>query len=142
MTRESGLGAVEVRARLERDGPNRLPAPPRNTWLPAVLSVSGQPMVLLLLGCTLRYAFLGNTLDAAVLGASIVGVAAIAVYQELRAQRVLDTATGERTALGRIGRVVVSIESRPSRLHRPGAPDRAAAPDLRPPGATSTLDSF
>ena len=213
MTRESGLGTVEVRARLERDGPNRLPAPPRKTWLTAVLSVSGQPMVLLLLACTLLYAFLGNTLDAAVLGVSIVGVAAIAVYQELRGQRVLEalrelasprstvvrdgtvtrissrelveddrlivqegdrlacdarlieaqglsvdeslltgestpvakdpreasesarmlragtlvvqgdgvaevTATGERTALGRIGRVLASIESRPSRLHQ------------------------
>ena len=47
-------------------------------------------MVLLLLACTLLYAFLGNTLDAVVLGASIVGVAAIAVYQELRTQRVLE----------------------------------------------------
>ena len=213
MTRESGLDTVEVRARLERDGPNRLPAPPRKTWLTAVLSVSCQPMVLLLLACTLLYAFLGNTLDAAVLGVSIVGVAAIAVYQELRGQRVLEalrelasprstvvrdgtvtrissrelveddrlivqegdrlacdarlieaqglsvdeslltgestpvakdpressesarmlragtlvvqgdgvaevTATGERTALGRIGRVLATIESRPSRLHQ------------------------
>ena len=213
MTGESGLSAIEVRVRLDRDGANRLPAPPRQTWLSALLSVSGQPMVLLLLACTVLYAFLGNTLDAAVLGASIVGVAAIAVYQELRAQRVLEalrdlasprstvvragmvtrisslelveddrlivqegdrlacdarlieaqglsvdeslltgestpvakdvrdsrdsarvlragtlvvqgdgvaevTATGERTALGRIGRVLASIESRPSRLHQ------------------------
>jgi Ca2+-transporting ATPase len=213
MTHEGGLSAIEVRARLERDGPNRMPASPRQTWFSALLSVSGQPMVLLLLACTLLYAFLGNTLDAAVLGASIVGVAAIAVYQELRAQRVLEalrelasprssvvrdgivtrissrdlveddrlivqegdrlacdarlieaqglsvdeslltgestpvakdpressdsdrmlragtlvvqgdgvaevTATGERTTLGRIGRVLASIESRPSRLHQ------------------------
>ena len=213
MTHEGGLSAIEVRARLERDGPNRMPASPRQTWFSALLSVSGQPMVLLLLACTLLYAFLGNTLDAAVLGASIVGVAAIAVYQELRAQRVLEalrelasprssvvrdgivtrissrdlveddrlivqegdrlacdarlieaqglsvdeslltgestpvakdpressdsdrmlragtlvvqgdgvaevTATGERTTLGRIGRVLAAIESRPSRLHQ------------------------
>jgi Ca2+-transporting ATPase len=213
VTLESGLTAIEARARLERDGANRLPAPPRQTWLSALLSVSGQPMVLLLLACTLLYAFLGNTLDAAVLGASIVGVAAIAVYQELRAERVLEalrdlasprstvvrdgavvrisslelvegdrlivqegdrlacdarlieaqglsvdeslltgestpvakdvreasesarmlragtlvvqgdgvaevTATGARTTLGRIGRVLAAIESRPSRLHQ------------------------
>ncbi len=212
MTRESGLSAVEVRVRLERDGANRLPAPPRRTVVSALLSVSGQPMVLLLLACTLLYAVLGNTLDAVVLGISIVGVAAISIYQELRAQHVLEalrelasprstvvrdgtvvrissqelveddrlivqegdrlacdarlieaqglsvdeslltgesapvakdpretsesarmlragtlvvqgdgvaeiTATGERTTLGRIGRVLASIEVRPSRLH-------------------------
>ena len=90
MTRESGLSASEVRARLERDGANRLPAPPRSTLFSALLSVSGQPMVLLLFACTLLYAFLGNTLDAVVLSISIAGVAGISVYQELRAQRVLE----------------------------------------------------
>ena len=212
MTRESGLSAAEVRVRLARDGANRLPAPPRPTVFSALLSVSGQPMVLLLFACTLLYAFLGDTLDAVVLGISIAGVAGISVYQELRAQRVLEalrdlasprstvirdgalarissqelvendrlivqegdrlacdarlieaqelsvdeslltgestpvaknphessesvrmlragtlvvqgdgvaevSATGERTTLGRIGRVLASIEARPSRLH-------------------------
>jgi len=53
MTRESGLSAAEVRVRLARDGANRLPAPPRPTVFSALLSVSGQPMVLLLFACTL-----------------------------------------------------------------------------------------
>jgi hypothetical protein len=57
MTCEGGLSAVEVGVRLARDGANRLPAPPRQTWLSALLAVSGQPMVLLLLACTLLYAF-------------------------------------------------------------------------------------
>jgi Ca2+-transporting ATPase len=90
MTRPSGLTAAEARVRLERLGANRLPAPPRRTVVSTLLSVAGQPMVLLLLACTLVYAVLGSTIDAVVLAVSIVGVAAISVYQELRAERVLE----------------------------------------------------
>jgi hypothetical protein len=56
MTGESGLSAAEVRARLARDGANRLLVPPRQTLFSALLSVSGQPMVLLLFACTFLYA--------------------------------------------------------------------------------------
>ena len=55
-----------------------------------VLSVAAQPMVLLLLACTLLYAMLGSLFDSAALGLSVVAVAAISVYQELRTQRVLE----------------------------------------------------
>jgi Ca2+-transporting ATPase len=55
-----------------------------------MLSVASQPMVLLLLACTLLYAMLGSLFDSVVLGLSIVMVSAISVYQELRTQRVLE----------------------------------------------------
>ena len=85
-----GLSEEEAAVRLRRDGPNRLPPPQHKTFWAALLSVVAQPMVLLLLACTLLYAVLGNTTDSVVLGLSIVGVAAISVYQELRTQRVLE----------------------------------------------------
>jgi Ca2+-transporting ATPase len=85
-----GLSEDEARARLARDGPNRLPPPQHKTFGAAVLSVALQPMVLLLLACTLLYALLGSVFDSIVLALSIVAVAAISVYQELRTQRVLE----------------------------------------------------
>ncbi len=86
----SGLSEAEARARLARDGPNRLPAPRRRSVVTATLAVLRQPMVLLLLACTAVYALLGNVFDGAVLAVSVLVVAAISVSQELRTQRVLE----------------------------------------------------
>jgi Ca2+-transporting ATPase len=86
----AGLSASEVRARLARDGLNRLPPPQHKTFATAALSVAVQPMVLLLLACTLLYALLGSVGDSVVLSLSIVAVAGISIYQELRTQRVLE----------------------------------------------------
>jgi Ca2+-transporting ATPase len=86
----SGLGAAEACARLARDGPNRLPPPDHKSFPAALRSVAVQPMVLLLLACALLYAVLGSWTDSLALGLSIVAVAAISVYQELRTQRVLE----------------------------------------------------
>ena len=85
-----GLSEEEAGVRLQRDGLNRLPPPQHKSFWAALLSVLAQPMVLLLLTCTVLYAVLGSTTDSVVLGLSIVGVAAISVYQELRTQRVLE----------------------------------------------------
>jgi len=89
-TPAAGLTEAEAHARLARDGPNRLPPPQHKSVAGAVLSVALQPMVLLLLACTLLYAVLGSLFDSIVLGLSIVAVAAISVVQELRTQRVLE----------------------------------------------------
>ena len=86
----AGLIEAEARARLERDGPNQLPLAEHKTFAAALLSVALQPMVLLLLAATLLYALLGSVFDSVVLLLSIVAVAAISVYQELRTQRVLE----------------------------------------------------
>ena len=90
MNAHPGLSEEEAAVLLRRDGPNRLPPPQHKTFLAALLSVMVQPMVLLLFACTVLYAVLGSTTDSVVLGLSIVGVAAISVYQELRTQRVLE----------------------------------------------------
>jgi len=86
----TGLSDDEARERLRRDGPNRLPPPRRTTLGAALMSVALQPMVLLLLACASLYAALGSGADAVVLGLSIVAVAAISTYQELRTQHVLE----------------------------------------------------
>ena len=63
----AGLSEAEARARLMRDGPNRLPPPDHKSVAGAVLAVAMQPMVLLLLACTLLYALLGSVFDSAAL---------------------------------------------------------------------------
>lgn len=86
----AGLSQAEASVRLTRDGPNALPSPSRKSLLAVVLAVAAQPMVLLLLACTLLYALLGNLFDSAALSLSVVAVGAISVYQERRTQRVLE----------------------------------------------------
>jgi len=90
MNDPAGLSEAEAAARLATAGPNRLPPPEHKTPLAVVLSVASQPMVLLLLACTLLYALLGSLFDSVALGLSIVAVSVISVYQELRTQRVLE----------------------------------------------------
>jgi Ca2+-transporting ATPase len=85
-----GLSETEARARLQRDGLNRLPPPEHKSFAAAIVSVAVQPMVLLLLVCTLLYALLGHLFDSVALSLSILAVAGISVYQELRTQRVLE----------------------------------------------------
>lgn len=80
----------EARSRLERDGPNRLPPAEHKSLFGMVTSVALQPMILLLLAATLLYALLGSVGDSVVLSLSILAVAGISVYQEVRTQRVME----------------------------------------------------
>jgi Ca2+-transporting ATPase len=86
----AGLDQAEAARRLEQHGPNRLPPPQHRSPLAVARSVALQPMLMLLLACTALYALLGNVFDSVALGLSVIGVAAISVYQELRTQRVLE----------------------------------------------------
>jgi Ca2+-transporting ATPase len=86
----AGLSEAEAAQRLVRCGPNRLPPPQHRSPFAIARSVALQPMVLLLLACTALYALLGNLFDSIALGLSVIGVAGISVYQELRTQRVLE----------------------------------------------------
>jgi P-type Ca2+ transporter type 2C len=89
-TGTSGLSAAEALLRLQRDGPNRLPAAGHRGAAATIASAALQPMVVLLGVCTLLYALLGELLDGVALGMSIAAVLAISVYQEMRTQRVLE----------------------------------------------------
>lgn len=88
-TLAAGLSDDEARARLARDGPNRLPLAPRRGPGRIALSVATQPMILLLLATTLAYAALGSATDAIGLLVSVLLIGVIAVYQQQRIERVL-----------------------------------------------------
>lgn len=113
-----GLSEAEARDRLARAGPNRLPPPQHKTPLVVLLSVASQPMVLLLLACTVLYALLGSVFDSVALALSIVAVSAISVYQELRTQRVLEA--------------LRDLSSPRSTVVRDGVVKRIASQDLVP----------
>ena len=85
-----GLSSAEAAARLAAEGPNALPVPGRHGLAAIALGVLREPMFLLLLAATGIYLVLGDVHEAMVLGASIVGVIAITVTQERKAERALE----------------------------------------------------
>ncbi|WP_240780010.1 cation-translocating P-type ATPase, partial [Nonomuraea zeae] len=93
----SGLSSAEAAARLERDGPNLLPAkPPTPLWR----RVAGQlrdPLIVVLLAAAALTAITGDWTDMAVILLVIVVNTSVGVAQEVRADRAI-TALSELTA--------------------------------------------
>jgi Ca2+-transporting ATPase len=85
----AGLRATDAAARLRRDGPNALPHPDRRRGSRMLLDVAREPMLLLLAVAAALYLALGDAREAALLGASVLMVIALTLYQELRSERAL-----------------------------------------------------
>ncbi len=86
----TGLGEAEASARLEREGPNELPAQrPRSLWAIA-LEVAREPMFLMLVAAGSLYLFMGEPADALMLLGFVFVVMAITIVQERRTERALD----------------------------------------------------
>ncbi|MEQ1513768.1 MAG: cation-translocating P-type ATPase [Lysobacteraceae bacterium] len=84
-----GLSAADAATRLRRDGPNLLPQPERRGWSRMLFDVVREPMLLLLVAAAVLYLLLGEARDAAILGASVLLVIALTLYQELRSEHAL-----------------------------------------------------
>lgn len=84
-----GLSSAEAAARLLRDGPNLLPQTEQRRWPAIVWKVLREPMLLLLLAAAMVYLLLGDPGEAALLGASVLVVIALTVYQEQKSERAL-----------------------------------------------------
>ena len=84
-----GLTRAEAEARWRRDGPNTMPEPERRRWPRLLAEVLREPMLLLLLAAAGLYLFLGDAGEAAVLGASVLVVVGLTLYQSVRAERAL-----------------------------------------------------
>uniref|UniRef100_UPI002FC7AACD HAD-IC family P-type ATPase n=1 Tax=Hydrogenophaga sp. TaxID=1904254 RepID=UPI002FC7AACD len=87
--RPPGLSRAEAARRLQQEGPNLLPQPDRRNWLRIIWSVLREPMLLLLVGAAGIYLLLGDPHEAAILGASVVLVISLTVYQEYKSERAL-----------------------------------------------------
>jgi P-type Ca2+ transporter type 2C len=88
---EAGLSSAEAAARLRQFGPNELPNPDRRGFGRIVLDIVRQPIFALLLGGGAVYLFLGEPVDAAVLGLFATLSVSISILQESRSERVLES---------------------------------------------------
>ena len=82
-----GLGTVEARARLDRDGPNELDRPRRPAYGRIAARQLIEPLVGLLVAAALVSAAIGETVEAAAIGLIVVLNATFGFTQELGAER-------------------------------------------------------
>jgi len=86
-----GLPENEAAARLKAEGPNTLPQADRRTLIRIILEILREPMFALLLGAAVIYLLLGDLKEAIVLGLFACTSVFIAVIQESRTERVLES---------------------------------------------------
>ena len=86
-----GLSEKEAASRLKAEGPNTLPQADRRTFIRIVLGILREPMFALLLGAAVIYLILGDLKEAVVLGIFACTSVLIAVVQESRTERVLES---------------------------------------------------
>ena len=86
-----GLSEQEALTRLEAEGPNILPEPNRRTLARIVLEILREPMFALLLGAAVIYLALGDLREAVILALFASTSVLIAVVQETRTERVLES---------------------------------------------------
>ena len=106
---ETGLSDAQAAERLARDGPNRLQRGKPRTLRVIALAALAQPMFLLLLAAAAVYTLVGSLADALMLLGSVLVVALIAIYQDFRTERVLETLkelASPRSRVRRGGRVL------------------------------------
>ena len=86
-----GLSGQDAAARLKAEGPNTLPQAGRRTFWRIVLEILREPMFALLLGAAAIYLVLGDFREAVVLAIFASTSVVIAVVQESRTERVLES---------------------------------------------------
>jgi len=86
----TGLSESEAAERLRRDGPNELPTAKQRGVFHIALSITREPMFVLLMVCGGIYFFLGEPQEALMLFGFVVFIAGITVYQERKTERTLD----------------------------------------------------
>lgn len=90
MNAPQGLSTREADARLQRDGPNELPAASRSGAVQLLWEVVREPMFLLLVACGVIYLALGNLQEALMLLGFVGVVIAMTFVQKRRSQAALD----------------------------------------------------
>ncbi|MGO9865821.1 MAG: magnesium-translocating P-type ATPase [Terriglobales bacterium] len=86
----TGLTAQEAEARLDRFGPNEFVATKHHSFLSDLLHVFMNPLVLILVIAAAASAFLGDKVDAGIIGVIVLLSAAIDLSQSYRSQRAVE----------------------------------------------------
>jgi magnesium-transporting ATPase (P-type) len=90
----NGLEEAEAVRRLEADGPNRLPEPPRRTALQRLAAQFNNLLILVLIGAAAITALLGHYIDTVVILAVVVANTLIGFFQEGKAEQALEALRG------------------------------------------------
>ena len=85
-----GLTAQEAEARLEQFGPNEPAATQQHSFLSDLLHQFTNPLVLILIIAAVASAFLGEKVDAGIIGVIVLLSAAIDLTQTYRSQRAIE----------------------------------------------------
>src|SRR5690349_8215320 len=85
----AGLTSAEAERRLSGEGYNEIARPGARSRAAIALDVVREPILLLLVAGTAVYLLLGDVHEALVLGASVIVVGSITVYQEGKSERAL-----------------------------------------------------
>lgn len=86
-----GLSGAQARSRLATDGPNALETRRPEPWWQEALESLTEPLQLLLIAVAAVYFWFGETEDAITILVVILAVAAIEVWNELRAKRAIES---------------------------------------------------
>ena len=86
-----GLTEAEAAARLAAEGPNELPRPERRSFRRILFDTFREPMFALLIAAALIYLALGDLREALVLMAFATTSVSIAIIQESRSERVIES---------------------------------------------------
>ena len=89
-----GLEEAEAARRLETDGPNRLPDPPRRSALQRLASQFNNLLILVLIGAAAITAMLGHFIDTTVILAVVIANTLIGFFQEGKAEEALEALRG------------------------------------------------
>jgi Ca2+-transporting ATPase len=85
-----GLSGREALLRLQRDGPNEIPASRPRSVLRLAREVASEPMFLLLVACGVIYMLLGDAQEALMLLGFVFFVMGLSFFQQRRSERSLD----------------------------------------------------
>lgn len=85
-----GLSNSEAILLQKTHGPNELPTQKRKSYLALAFKIIREPMILLLLSCLSLYFLMGEIEDSILLGASVVLVVALSLFQEAKSTRALE----------------------------------------------------
>jgi Ca2+-transporting ATPase len=89
MTASFGLSTEDAERRLAKWGHNELPERRTRSFLTNAAHAVAEPMLALLLVAAGIYLFLGDRVEALFLGASVIAILAITLYQQHKTERVL-----------------------------------------------------
>src|SRR5579872_6583234 len=85
-----GLRETEAAQRLKEEGYNELPSTKPRSVFKIIVTVLSEPMLALLLACSIIYFFLGDSREAFILLGSALIIIGITFYQERRSERALE----------------------------------------------------